>query len=164
MAGGGRRCCITRRRWVGRRLAQSPVPGLSASVMFNVGSWGKAAAKPAGAAMEPAARYASGNARPPATADVFHYSPPASQRERLPVAGYQSRRPLDKRPQDLDPNSIVPICCRFAFCGRLVVDFSALTLLVGRREEHPACKNRVMRCWCGYLSESVVRIVFVSSN
>jgi len=28
----------------------------------------------------------------------------------------------------------------------------ALTLLVGRQEEHPACKNRVMRCWCGYLT------------
>ena len=30
--------------------------------------------------------------------------------------------------------------------------FSVLTLLVGRQEEHPACKNWVMRCWCGYLS------------
>ena len=30
--------------------------------------------------------------------------------------------------------------------------FSALTLLAGRQEEHPACKNWVMRCWCGYLS------------
>ena len=28
----------------------------------------------------------------------------------------------------------------------------ALTLLVGRQEEHPACKNWVMRCWGGYLS------------
>jgi len=27
-----------------------------------------------------------------------------------------------------------------------------LTLLVGRQEEYPACKNWVMRCWCGYLS------------
>ena len=31
--------------------------------------------------------------------------------------------------------------------------FSALTLLVWRQEEQPACKNWVMRCWCGYLSE-----------
>ena len=30
--------------------------------------------------------------------------------------------------------------------------FSGLTVLVGRQEEHPACKNWVMRCWCGYLS------------
>jgi len=30
--------------------------------------------------------------------------------------------------------------------------FSALTLLVGCQEEHPACKKRVMRCWRGYLS------------
>jgi len=30
--------------------------------------------------------------------------------------------------------------------------FTALTLLVGHQEEHPACKNWVMRCWHGYLS------------
>ena len=30
-----------------------------------------------------------------------------------------------------------------------VVSFSALTLLVGHQEEHLACKNWVMRCWCG---------------
>jgi len=30
--------------------------------------------------------------------------------------------------------------------------FSALTLLVGHEEEHPACKKFVMWCWCGYLS------------
>ena len=30
--------------------------------------------------------------------------------------------------------------------------YSALILLVRRHEEHPVCKNWVMRCWCGYLS------------
>jgi len=30
--------------------------------------------------------------------------------------------------------------------------FTALTVLVGRQEEHPACKNWVMMCWRGYLS------------
>jgi len=30
--------------------------------------------------------------------------------------------------------------------------FSALTLLVGRQEGHPACKNWVVRYWRGYLS------------
>jgi len=30
--------------------------------------------------------------------------------------------------------------------------FSALALLVGRQEEHPACKNWVVRYWHGYLS------------
>jgi len=29
--------------------------------------------------------------------------------------------------------------------------FSALTLLVGPQERHPACKNRVEGCWRGYL-------------
>ena len=28
----------------------------------------------------------------------------------------------------------------------------ALTQLVGHQEEHPVCKNGVMRCYCGYLS------------
>jgi len=42
------------------------------------------------------------------------------------------------------------ICCGFVVL--LFVAFSALTLLAGRQEEHPACTNRVMRCWCGYLS------------
>ena len=36
--------------------------------------------------------------------------------------------------------------------------FSALTLLVGRQEEHPTCKNWVMRCWCGYLSGARCRL------
>ena len=36
--------------------------------------------------------------------------------------------------------------------------FSALTLLVGRQEEHLACKNWVMRCWCGYLSGARCRL------
>jgi len=37
--------------------------------------------------------------------------------------------------------------------------FSALTLLVGRQEEeHPACKNWVMRCWRGCLSWARCRL------
>jgi len=36
--------------------------------------------------------------------------------------------------------------------------FSASTLLVERQEEHPACKNCVMRCWCGCLSEARCRL------
>jgi len=34
----------------------------------------------------------------------------------------------------------------------LLLAFSALTLLVGRQEGHPACKNWVVGCWRGYLS------------
>jgi len=34
----------------------------------------------------------------------------------------------------------------------------ALTLLVERQEEHLACKNWVMRCWCGYLSGARCRL------
>ena len=36
--------------------------------------------------------------------------------------------------------------------------FSALTLLAGRQEEHPACKNWVMRCWCDCLSGARCRL------
>jgi len=32
------------------------------------------------------------------------------------------------------------------------ISFSALTLLVGHQELHPACKNGVMTCWHGCLS------------
>ena len=33
-----------------------------------------------------------------------------------------------------------------------------LMLLVVRQEERPACKNWVMRCWCGYLSGARCRL------
>jgi len=39
--------------------------------------------------------------------------------------------------------------------------FSALTLLVGRQEGHPACKkNWVVRCWCGYRSGARCRVAY----
>ena len=39
--------------------------------------------------------------------------------------------------------------------------FSALTLLVGRQEGHPACKkNWVVRCWRGYLSGVRCRLAY----
>jgi len=41
--------------------------------------------------------------------------------------------------------------CRYLVCV-FTYAFSALTLLVGRQEGHPACKNRVVGCWRGYLS------------
>ena len=36
--------------------------------------------------------------------------------------------------------------------------FSALTPFIGRQEEHPACRNWVMGCWCGYLSGTRCRL------
>ena len=37
--------------------------------------------------------------------------------------------------------------------------FSALMLLVGQQEGHPACKNiRVVECWRGYLSGAQCRL------
>ena len=36
--------------------------------------------------------------------------------------------------------------------------FTALTLLIGQQEEHPVCKNWVMRCWWGYLPGARYRL------
>ena len=37
---------------------------------------------------------------------------------------------------------------------------SALTLLVGWQEGHPACKNWVVGCWCGYQSWARCRLAY----
>ena len=44
------------------------------------------------------------------------------------------------------------------FLMHYILSFKALTVSVGRQEEHPACKNWVMRCWCGYLSGVMWRL------
>jgi len=41
---------------------------------------------------------------------------------------------------------------------KYIFAFSALTLLVGRQEEHPACKKWVMRCCSGYLPAARCRL------
>ena len=49
------------------------------------------------------------------------------------------------------------------FCCLLVAywfAFSALTLLVGRQEGHPVCKNWVVGCWRGYLSGARCRLAY----
>ena len=38
--------------------------------------------------------------------------------------------------------------------------FSALTLLFGRQEGHPACKNRVVGCWHGYVSGARCKLAY----
>ena len=38
--------------------------------------------------------------------------------------------------------------------------FSALTLLLGRQEGHPACKKRVVGCWRGCLSGARCRLAY----
>jgi len=48
-----------------------------------------------------------------------------------------------------------------SFCFVLVFSlfaFCALKLLVRRQEEHAACENRVIRCWCAYLSRLRCRL------
>ena len=45
----------------------------------------------------------------------------------------------------------------YLFCAASIA-FSAFTLLFGHQKEHPACKNSVMRCWCGYLSGARCRL------
>ena len=55
------------------------------------------------------------------------------------------------------------VCLSASISPELCMDlhvfaFSALTLLVGREETHPVCKNSVMTCWCGYLSGARCRL------
>jgi len=38
--------------------------------------------------------------------------------------------------------------------------FSALTLLAGQQEGHPACKNRVVGYWRGYLTGARCRLAY----
>ena len=46
------------------------------------------------------------------------------------------------------------------WCDVDVIAFSALTLLIWRQEGHPACKNRVVGYWCGYLSGARCRLAY----
>jgi len=50
--------------------------------------------------------------------------------------------------------------CVEAFLVQVMSAFSALTLLVGRQEGHPACKNQVVGCWRGYLSGAGCRLAY----
>jgi len=51
----------------------------------------------------------------------------------------------------------VSYCWFSVFISPVPGSFSALALLVGRHEEHPACKSWVMRCWHGCLSGTSCR-------
>ena len=50
------------------------------------------------------------------------------------------------------------------FSHRIHLFFSALTLLVGRQEGHPACKNIVVGCWCGCLAGARCRLAYGSAD
>jgi len=49
------------------------------------------------------------------------------------------------------------------YWGGVIKAFSALTLLVGRQERHPACKNWVVRYWHGYVCSKMQIICIWSS-
>ena len=55
--------------------------------------------------------------------------------------------------------------CLSHLCGNILLPtsgtaFSALMLLVGRQEGHPACKKRVVSCWRGCLSGAWCRLAY----
>ena len=50
----------------------------------------------------------------------------------------------------------IAICVGFVFC------LQWFDVVVWRQEGHPACKNRVMGCWCGYLSAARCRLAYGS--
>ena len=56
--------------------------------------------------------------------------------------------------QSANINTALHLCRLFSICSA----FSALTLLVRCQEEHLACTNWLMRCWCGYLSAARCRL------
>jgi len=49
---------------------------------------------------------------------------------------------------------VTPVILFLYICNSWLCAFSALTLLIGRQEGHPACKNWVVGCWHGYVSGS----------
>ena len=50
--------------------------------------------------------------------------------------------------------------CRFTGSEVSTSAFSAMTLLVGRQEGHPACKKLSGGCWRGYLSGASCRLAY----
>jgi len=48
--------------------------------------------------------------------------------------------------------------------SQIIFPFGALTLLVGRQEGHPACKNWVVGCWHSYLSGARCRFAYRSAD
>jgi len=51
-------------------------------------------------------------------------------------------------------------CCISTDC--VIYAFSALTLLVGRQDGHPVCKNWVVGCWRGYLSGARCKLAYTA--
>ena len=85
----------------------------------------------------------------------------------LPLATYSSAVRFSNPPTP----SIGPLLCpasekfqvQCCTAGQILwryVAFSALTLLVGRQEGHPACKKRVVGCWRGCLSGARCRLAY----
>jgi len=75
-------------------------------------------------------------------------------------------RPTD---QYLSCDIVIQASC--SFCSVMVsfkcllYNFSALTLLVGHQEGHPACKKtRVVGCWRGYLPGTRCRLAYGSAD
>ena len=52
------------------------------------------------------------------------------------------------------------VSCLILSSDYMYCAFSALTLLVGRQEGHPAYKNKVVGCCCGYLSWARCRLAY----
>ena len=46
----------------------------------------------------------------------------------------------------------------------MTIAFSALMLLVGWQEGHPACTKTVVGCWHGYLSGASCRLAYVPAD
>ena len=70
---------------------------------------------------------------------------------------------IEKHGTDEQKLKYLPQLCKDTVCINVIsswLSFSALTLLVGRQEGHPACKNWAVRCWRGYLSGARCRLAY----
>jgi len=56
---------------------------------------------------------------------------------------------------------MIPVSDYFLF---IFYAFSALMLLVGQQEGHPACKKLSGGCWHGYLSGARCRLAYVPAD
>ena len=83
-----------------------------------------------------------------------------------PPSPISAPHPLNSRPRYLPTTTEQSLTSGTRFTKYLTIyrtilhNFSALTLLVGWQEGHPACKNWVVGCWRGCLSGARCRLAY----
>jgi len=76
------------------------------------------------------------------------------------ITSMQSTEPTTQMKETVHWAKRICLYIYFAIIVYHTTSFSALTLLVGRQEGHPACKNWVVGCWRGYLSGARCKLAY----